>query len=202
MSGRLGLLGGALVLGGALLVGAGAVVGGVGPAGSYRGGGMMGSSWSGSDPGRGGMMGSGSGRGGMMGSGSGRGGMMGGSWSGASAPGPGEAGFVAGTPSAPRVVRIAATGNLRFTPDTVRVQAGETIRFEVTAMGPVTHEFMVGAAADVAADTAGTPEIADIGMMQTRSITYTFSGPGPFAFACHAPGHYEAGMTGTIVVVS
>ena len=38
-------------------------------------------------------------------------------------------------------------------------------------------------------------------MMQTRSLTYTFDGPGPYAFACHAPGHYEAGMAGTIVVI-
>jgi uncharacterized cupredoxin-like copper-binding protein len=67
-------------------------------------------------------------------------------------------------------------------------------------MGPVVHEFMVGPAVDVAANKDGTPEVADIGMMQTKSVTYTFSGSGPFAFACHAPGHYEAGMTGTIVV--
>ncbi len=38
-------------------------------------------------------------------------------------------------------------------------------------------------------------------MMQTKSLTYTFSGSGPFAFACQAPRHYEAGMSGTIVVV-
>ncbi len=38
-------------------------------------------------------------------------------------------------------------------------------------------------------------------MMQTESLTYTFTGAGPFAFACHAPGHYEAGMRGMIVVV-
>ena len=52
----------------------------------------------------------------------------------------------------------------------------------------------------MAADKAGTPEIADLGMMQTRSLTYTFTGTGPFAFACHVPGHFEAGMSGTIVV--
>ncbi len=28
-----------------------------------------------------------------------------------------------------------------------------------------------------------------------------YGGSGPFAFACHAPGHYEAGMHGAIVVV-
>jgi plastocyanin len=116
-------------------------------------------------------------------------------------PGPGSPGFVPGTAASPRVVRIAATRRLRFVPDTVIVKLGETVTFDVTSMGPLIHEFMVGPAADVAADTPGTPEIADIGMMQTRSLTYTFDGPGPYAFACHAPGHYEAGMLGTIVVV-
>jgi uncharacterized cupredoxin-like copper-binding protein len=128
-------------------------------------------------------------------------GMTGGTWTGpSSARGPGEAGFVAGTAATPRIVRVIATPQLRFLPDAVTVAAGETITFEVTAMGPIVHEFMVGPAADVAADQAGTPEIADIGMMQTKSLTYTFTGSGPFAFACHAPGHYEAGMTGTVVV--
>ena len=69
------------------------------------------------------------------------------------------------------------------------------------AFGVRVHEFMVGPAADVAADKPGTPEIADLGMMQAGSVMYTFDGPGPYAFACHAPGHYEAGMTGTITVV-
>lgn len=114
---------------------------------------------------------------------------------------PGSPGFVAGTASAPRVVRIIASAALRFYPDVVIVKAGETITFEITTIGRTSHEFMVGPAADVAADTEGTPEVADIGMMQTRSLTYTFDGSGPYAFACHAPGHYEAGMRGMIVLV-
>lgn len=117
------------------------------------------------------------------------------------APGPGASGFVAGTATSPRVVRILATPQLRFIPDAVAVKQGETVTFQVTAMGPVPHEFMVGPAADVAADKPGTPEISDLGMMGTRSLTYTFSGPGPYAYACHEPGHYEAGMTGTIAIV-
>ncbi len=186
---NLGIAGAVLALGGALLIGAGSILAGnptTGNLGPLGDNGMMGGGFAG-----GGMMSGG--YGGMMG---------GGTWgAGSTTPGPGAAAFVAGTPDAPRVVRLLATPNLRFSPDTVRVQAGETIRFEVTAMGPVTHEFMVGPAADVAADTAGTPEVADITMMHTASLAYTFSGPGPFAFACHAPGHYEAGMAGTIVVV-
>jgi plastocyanin len=115
-------------------------------------------------------------------------------------PDPGSPGFVPGTPAAPRVVRIVATAQLRFVPDTVVVKRGETITFEVTSMGPVTHEFMVGPASDVAADKPGTPEITDIGMMGTGSVSYTFDGPGPYAFACHVPEHYEAGMAGTIAI--
>ena len=115
---------------------------------------------------------------------------------------PGAAGFVAGTTAVPRVVWIAAGPDLRFSPETITIVAGETITFEVTTMGMTTHEFMVGPSADVAADTEGTPEVADIGMMQTKSVTYTFAGSGPFAFACHAPGHFEAGMHGTIAIVS
>ncbi|HEX7400398.1 MAG TPA: plastocyanin/azurin family copper-binding protein [Candidatus Limnocylindrales bacterium] len=116
-------------------------------------------------------------------------------------PGPDSPGFVPGTAASPRVVQITATPRLRFVPETVIVKQGETVTFQVTSIGPITHEFMVGPAADVAADKAGTPEIADVGMMETRSLTYTFDGRGPYAFACHAPGHYEAGMSGTIAVV-
>ena len=114
--------------------------------------------------------------------------------------GPGSAGFVAGTEAAPRVVRITAGPGFRFYPDVVPIATGETITFEVTTMGLTAHEFMVGPAADVAADKEGTPEVADIGMMQTQSLTYTFAGSGPFAFACHVTGHYEAGMKGSIVI--
>jgi len=132
----------------------------------------------------------------------GPGGMMGfGADDAGSAPNPGSPGFVGGTTSAPRVVRVIASGQLRFIPEVVTVRQGETITFGVTSMGMAVHEFMVGPATDVAADTAGTPEVADIAMMQTKSLTYAFTGPGPFAFACHAPGHYEAGMQGAIVIV-
>jgi uncharacterized cupredoxin-like copper-binding protein len=127
--------------------------------------------------------------------------MMGGGPLSSAQASPGASDFVAGTVAAPRIVRIVATPQLRFVPDTVTVRQGETIAFEVTTMGPIVHEFMVGPAADVAADKPGTPEIADLRMMQTGSVTYTFDGPGPYAFACHATGHYEAGMTGTITVV-
>ena len=177
---RMGVLGAVLVLGGVLLIGTGAALGGGGLAGW---GGMMGG---GGFPGGGGMMG----------------GAWSGAWSGATGPGPGEAGFVAGTTDTPRVIGVVATAGLRFVPDTIRGQEGETIRFEVTVMGPTPHEFMVGPAADVVEHKEGTPEVPELGMMETGSVTYTFTGTGPYAFACHVAGHYEAGMRGPIVVVN
>lgn len=180
MSGRLGLLGAGLVLAGALLVGAGTMLGG-----GFGRAGMMARPIDGYS----GMMG---GRGG---------GMMGGYGTLApAATGPGDVGFVAGTVASPRVVRVIAGPGYAFTPSAIVVADGETVTFEVTSMGGLVHEFMVGPADAVAADVAGTPEIADIGMMQTKSVTVTFDGPGPYAYACHAAGHFEAGMRGTIVL--
>jgi uncharacterized cupredoxin-like copper-binding protein len=142
-------------------------------------------------PGSGGMM-----FGGPPGAGAGQG-MMGGG----AVTQPGQAGFVGGTVAAPRVVHIVAGPGYAFSLSTVAVARGETVTFVVTVMGRAVHEFMVGPADAVAADQAGTPEVADIGMMQSRLLTYTFDGSGPYAFACHAEGHYEAGMHGTITVV-
>jgi len=153
-----------------------------------------------------GMMGGGYGPG-MMGGGYGPGmmggeygpGMMGGG--GATPTQPGDQGFVPGTEASPRLVRVAAGPGFVFTPSTLAVARGETVTFLVTTMGPAVHEFMVGPADAVAADRAGTPEIEAVGMMETKALTYTFDGSGPYAYACHVAGHYEAGMRGTIVVV-
>ena len=117
------------------------------------------------------------------------------------APQPGDPGFVAGTTASPRVVRVVAGPGFAFTPSTIAVARGEPVTFQVTTMGPLIHELMVGPADAVAADRAGTPEVADIGMMETRALTYTFDGPGPYAYACHVEGHYEGGMRGTITIV-
>ncbi len=129
--------------------------------------------------------------------------MMGGQgwWASPAAPQPGSTGFVPGTAASPRVVRILAGPGDSFYPSTITVVRGETVNFLVTVRGPVVHEFMVGPADAVAADREGTPEISGIGMMQTKSLTYTFDGLGPYAYACHEPGHYEAGMRGTILLV-
>ena len=186
---RIAIAGLVLVIAGVVAVGAGTVLA-FDPQTGGQGwfGGMM--SGSGGGPGMMGGQGSGSG---MMG------GYSGGAWNGGAQPG--DQGFVAGTADSPRIVQVIAGPGYTFSPSTISVQRGETVTFRVTTMGPLVHEFMVGPAAAVAADQEGTPEVADIGMMQSRTVTYTFDGIGPYAFACHAAGHYEAGMRGTITVV-
>ena len=94
-----------------------------------------------------------------------------------------------------------ADNELTFFPNVVTVAQGETITFRVTTTGTAMHEFMLGPLADAFADKEGTPEIANIRAGKTKSLTFTFDGPGPYGFACHEPGHFEAGMEGYIVVV-
>jgi uncharacterized cupredoxin-like copper-binding protein len=116
-------------------------------------------------------------------------------------PDPGEPGFVAGTKTQPRVVKMAVTDLLLFDPTVVSVQQGETITFQVSNAGSAEHEFKVGPMSDVFNDVPSTPEVAGITPGSTKELTYTFTGTGPYAYACHAPGHFENGMYGFVNVV-
>jgi len=112
-----------------------------------------------------------------------------------------ELGFVPGTKANPRSVKITANDELTFFPNVITVAEGETVTFAITNTGKAAHEFMLGPAADAMADKEGTPEAADILAGETKTLTFTFDGPGPYAFACHEPAHFEAGMLGYIIVV-
>lgn len=109
--------------------------------------------------------------------------------------------FTPGTKAAPRLVEISADDQLNFTPGFVQAAVGETVTFRIHNTGKAVHEFKVGPLADSFGDKKGTPEVADITGGSSADLTYTFSGTGPFAFACHAPGHFEHGMAGYIQLV-
>jgi uncharacterized cupredoxin-like copper-binding protein len=116
-------------------------------------------------------------------------------------PDPGQPGFVAGTKAKPRIIHIAVTDLLLFDPTVVTVQQGETITFRITNGGKAEHEFKVGPMKDVFDDAESAPEIAGITPGSRKSLTYTFAGTGPYAYACHAPGHFENGMVGFVNVI-
>ena len=111
-------------------------------------------------------------------------------------------GFTPGTTAAPRLVHIDTNDTLLFAPNFVVVAAGETVTFEIANKGLVEHEFMVGPQKAAFGDVKGTAEIAGIKAGTSKSVNLTFTGPGPYAFACHAEGHFEHGMLGYIQVVS
>lgn len=119
----------------------------------------------------------------------------------AATPAPTALSFTPGTKDAPRVVELSADDLFNFTPGLVQAAVDETVTFRIHNTGTATHEFMVGPLADAFADKEGTAEVADIGPDQTGEITFTFDGTGPFAFACHAPGHFEHGMAGYVQLV-
>jgi uncharacterized cupredoxin-like copper-binding protein len=108
---------------------------------------------------------------------------------------------VPGTVASPRTIDIAMNDLLLFDPNAVSVQQGETITFHLTNEGQAEHEFKVGPMQDVFQDLESAPEIAGIMPGQTATLTYTFTGTGPYAFACHEPGHFENDMIGFVNIV-
>jgi uncharacterized cupredoxin-like copper-binding protein len=106
--------------------------------------------------------------------------------------------------SSPRTITI----DMRFShylPAAIAVHPGETIRFRLVNEDPITHEFIIGTAAQQDAHERardenhnGKPGQATLKPGETRVISYTFGAAGSLIFACHRPGHYAYGMRGTV----
>jgi len=108
--------------------------------------------------------------------------------------------------SGPRAITIDMRYS-HYLPVALHVGAHETVRFTLVNKDPITHEFIIGTEAQQLAhetgrqiDHNGLPGQASLGPGETRTITFTFAGPGNLIFACHRPGHYAYGMRGTITV--
>lgn len=111
-----------------------------------------------------------------------------------------------------RTVTISMTDAMRFTPDSIQVKRGETLRFVLRNDGRMLHEMVIGTRAaldehaklmkkfpDMQHDEA---YMAHVGPGQQGEIVWRFNQAGDFDFACLIPGHYQAGMKGRIVVRS
>jgi uncharacterized cupredoxin-like copper-binding protein len=109
-----------------------------------------------------------------------------------------------------RTIRVEMSDAMRFTPAHVTVQRGETVRFVVHNGGKVLHEMVLGTA-DALKQHAELmkrfPEMehADANMTHVLpgargEIVWQFTKAGEFQFACLQPGHFEAGMVGTVTV--
>ncbi|HEX2027978.1 MAG TPA: copper-containing nitrite reductase [Nitriliruptorales bacterium] len=82
-----------------------------------------------------------------------------------------------------------------YSPDHLDLPAG-TYTFVVTNDGAVAHEWVLGANGANDDNRAGTRRLAR-GEAQRVEVTLE---PGSYEYGCHIPGHYQAGMRGTLSV--
>nr|WP_314482003.1 cupredoxin family protein [uncultured Pseudomonas sp.] len=134
--------------------------------------------------------------------------------------------------SATRTVEVDMS-DIAFSPKSLDVKAGETVRFVLVNKGQLLHEFNLGHAAmhtehqkemlDMQQNGMLTPTgMSHAGMDhsamghgemkhddpnsvlvapgETAELTWTFTKTDNLEFACNVPGHYQAGMVGTVKV--
>ncbi|MNR71299.1 plastocyanin [compost metagenome] len=109
-----------------------------------------------------------------------------------------------------RNVHVFMGDQMRFEPALISVKQGETVRFVVSNAGAMLHEMVLGtvlAHGEHAAQMRehpgmehDAPNMAHVKPGATGQLVWQFTEPGEFQFACLVPGHYEAGMTGKVVV--
>ncbi|RKF12307.1 copper-binding protein [Roseovarius spongiae] len=125
-----------------------------------------------------------------------------------------------------RVVEVSMD-EMRFDPETVDVEKGETVRFVVSNDGRMVHEFNIGTdqmweghetemrrmmqRGMMTGRALNHDKMREAGMMhddansallepgETAEIVWTFSGSAKIGFACNVPGHRQAGMVGEFV---
>lgn len=112
--------------------------------------------------------------------------------------------------NAVRTVRVDMSDKMRFTPDSLSIRQGETVKFVVRNRGKVMHEMVIGSMkelkehAELMKKHPGMeheePYMAHVAPGKTETITWQFTKPGEFHFGCLIPGHFEAGMVGRISV--
>lgn len=116
----------------------------------------------------------------------------------------------------------------KFTPSTVTLRAGVPVDLTIRNRGKVDHELMLYARpsgpvddwdeyamantyfqklGEIAVTFAGQGSVAgtsvfEVAVLPGRAATISFTPTrtGTFEYGCHLPGHYDAGMKGTLTV--
>lgn len=124
----------------------------------------------------------------------------------------------------PRTVRLTATDNMRFSPSSFTAKPGELLRVVLSATGAqppaqMAHNFvLLKPEADAATFVMMASMVRDSYMPAAlasqvlaatslaaagESVEVTFKAPakaGSYPYLCSFPGHYNAGMMGTLLV--
>lgn len=112
-----------------------------------------------------------------------------------------------------RTVEIIARDTMDFDPASITVTPGEVVRFEVHNVGDLEHSFTLGSPEyqqhheeemqgmdpdSLAGHMKDEPNGMVIPPGATGTLTWRFEKDNPIEFACHIPGHYPAGMEGSL----
>ena len=105
-----------------------------------------------------------------------------------------------------------ADGKMLFTPDSFKVRKGQTVRFTIKNSGELDHEFVLDEKSRNAEHKAqmekfpemehDDPNAIRLAAGASGEIVWKFTNDGTFEFACLIPGHYDAGMHGTLDVAT
>ena len=111
---------------------------------------------------------------------------------------------------ASRTIEVKMSDAMRFTPSSIKVKRGETIRFVLTNTGQVKHEMVLGSIKELKEHAAlmlkfpemehADPNMVSVEPGKTGELVWRFTKAGTFDFACLQPGHFEAGMVGKVAV--
>jgi uncharacterized cupredoxin-like copper-binding protein len=121
---------------------------------------------------------------------------------------------VPGDPKKPaRTVKVSMQEEgkkMMFQPALIVVRKGEQIRFVLDNDGTWRHEFVLATVAENRKHAElmkkfpdmehADPNAKSVSTFNSDEILWRFTKAGNFEFACLIPGHYEAGMHGTVIV--
>ncbi len=109
-----------------------------------------------------------------------------------------------------RTITVEMADTMRFSPATITVQRGETVRIRAVNKGKVLHELVLGTPEEIRKHWEAMkrqpnmahdePHMVHVDPGQRGELVWQFTRAGEFQFACLLPGHFEAGMVGKVVV--
>lgn len=112
--------------------------------------------------------------------------------------------------NATRTIELVMNDSMRFTPNTINVKSGETVRFFIKNAGKIPHEMVIGSASEMKEHAAmmrkmpgmkhAEPNMISLNPGQKGALVWEFTQAGTVDFACLISGHMEAGMLGKIKV--
>ena len=107
-------------------------------------------------------------------------------------------------------VAIELNDQFRFSPEEIQVAVGETLQLDFRNTGQMRHEWVLGAPFELSEHMElmrrfpnmehDEPHMVHVDPGQKQQLVWQFNRKGEFAYACLLPGHFEAGMRGTVEV--